>query len=127
VFLKNGSQLSRHLIKEGEQHTYHALKLLRLANHLLLSLIGPDEKDTAAQWTRAQDSGEVCAVACRLCPALSTLEVEVVVAFRLEKTLRSNLFKADGALTMVAMPVAPGTVLAGGAGQRKTLAARHFV
>lgn len=27
---------------------------------------------------------------------------------------------------MVAMPVAPGTVLAGGTGQGQTLAARHF-
>lgn len=49
-----------------------------------------------------------------------------MIAFRLEKTLRMNLFEADGALTMVAMPVAPGTVLTGGTGQGQTVAARHF-
>lgn len=49
-----------------------------------------------------------------------------MVAFRLEKTLRGNLFKADGALTVVTMPVAPRAVLAWSTGQRKTLAARHF-
>jgi hypothetical protein len=59
-------------------------------------------------------------------PVLETLIVEVVVAFRLEKTILRNLLKADGALAVVRVPWTVGRVGALDTLQREGLAASHF-